>query len=182
MKKFDIDLSVINDLLLTKSYKHLGNISLDNEDVFKDIGEVVDFVNYFPKHNKEARAGLSMMEIHELHEDPKCPKLIIELAEYIKTFKPYDKRLNVVGFLGFENSIGYRWHSDEYHIIAMNIIGETTWYFRDGNEVKMKPGDLLFIPSPVEHQVDGSGERFTLGFCSLTSTYLKKYQNKMFTS
>jgi quercetin dioxygenase-like cupin family protein len=57
----------------------------------------------------------------------------------------------------------------------MNIIGETIWHFRDGNKVKMKPGDLLFIPSPIEHQVDGTGERFTLGFCSLTNKKIKSF-------
>jgi mannose-6-phosphate isomerase-like protein (cupin superfamily) len=175
MRKFNIDLNIINDLLLTKSYKHLGNIPLDNEDIFKDICDVIDFMNSFTKGNKEVRPNLSMMEIHKLHEDPKCPKLILELVEYIKNFKPYDKRLNVVGFLGFENSLGYRWHDDDYHIIAMNIIGETIWHFRDGNKVKMKPGDLLFIPSPIEHQVDGTGERFTLGFCSLTNKKIKSF-------
>ena len=172
MKQFNINLDIINDLLLTKSYKYLGNISLVNEDIFKDIDDVMDFINHFNEEEKDLKSNLSMMEIHNINNDPNCPKLILELAEYIKKIKPYNKRLNIVAFLGFENSIGYRWHDDDYHIIAMNIIGETTWNFRDGNKIKMKPGDLLFIPSPVEHQVDGSGERFSLGFCSVTNAKL----------
>jgi quercetin dioxygenase-like cupin family protein len=169
MKKFNMDLNVLNELLLAKSYKHLGNILLDNEDIFTDMTEVMDFINHFNNGEKVNRSSFSMIEVHKINKSPKCPKLIKEVTEYIKNFNPYNKRLNVIGIVGFENATGYRWHYDDYHVIAMNIIGETIWYFKDGNKIKMKPGDLLFVPSPIEHQVEGTGERFTLAFCSLTN-------------
>lgn len=157
--------TTIHDLLISKTYQHLGNIPLYGTDMFNDMTDVMDFVNS-AKH-KYIRNMLSMYEIHQMQDEPNCPIMIKDIVNKLKTVKLYNSRaMNVVGFTGLDGAVGYNWHSDVYHLIAMNIIGNTTWYFKDGNTIDMKPGDLLFVPSPVEHTVIGNGERFTISFCA----------------
>jgi hypothetical protein len=174
MKITDINFNILHNLLLNKLPKYLGNISLDNEDIFTDMTEVMDFLNNnYDINSRRNNTHLSMIEIHRIWQKPDCPKLIKDISTHLKNFNPFkNRKLHTIGIIGLENSVGYDWHYDYYHIVAMNIIGETTWYFRDNDEVKMKPGDLMFIPSPIEHKVIGSGERFSLTFSCMTNKNL----------
>lgn len=173
-----IDFGVLHDLLIAKpkTYTHLGNIPLYGECMFSDMDDVMDFV--YEDEAKHARLKLSMFELHYIQDRPNCPIMIKELAATLKKFTPYNGHyLDVVGFVGLDGSKGYDWHNDMYHLVAMNIIGDTTWKFKDGNEVKMVPGDLMFVPSPIEHAVVGEGERFTISFCVLTNKNQNRHVN-----
>jgi quercetin dioxygenase-like cupin family protein len=159
-----IDFNIFHELLIFKTYKHLGNIPLYGDDMFADMTDVMDFVNNTKK--KHSHNDMAMFEMHRIQDKSKCPIMIKEIASELKRFKPYLSRsMDVVGFVGLDGAVGYNWHDDDYHLVAMNIIGNTTWHFRDGNTVDMKPGDLMFVPSPIEHSVVGTTERFTISFC-----------------
>jgi quercetin dioxygenase-like cupin family protein len=161
----NIDFNVFHKLLISKTYKRLGNIPLYGDDMFADMTDVMDFVNSSNKH-KHIHNHMAMFELAMVQHESKCPIMIKEIASELKRFEPYLSRImDVVGFVGLDGAVGYNWHHDYYHLVAMNIIGNTTWHFRDGNTVDMKPGDLMFIPNPIEHSVVGTTERFTLSFC-----------------
>ena len=160
----NIDFNIFHELLISKTYKHLGNIPLYGDNMFADMSDVMDFVNNHKK--KKIRNYIAMFEMHHIQNESKCPIMIKEIASELTKFKPYSTRMiDAVGFVGLEGAIGYNWHHDDYHLVAMNIIGNTTWHFRDGNTVDMKPGDLMFVPNPIEHSVVGTTERFTISFC-----------------
>jgi quercetin dioxygenase-like cupin family protein len=164
-----IDFNILHDLITSKpkTYTYLGNIPLYGADMFLDMDDVMDFVY---DDERYAVPEVSMFELHNIQHRPNCPTMIKELAAKLKKFKPYNSTtLDVVGFVGITGATGYHWHYDNYHLIAMNIIGNTTWEFKDGNKVKMAPGDLMFVPSPIEHVVMGEGERFTISFCCFTT-------------
>jgi mannose-6-phosphate isomerase-like protein (cupin superfamily) len=160
----NIDFNVFHKLLISKTYKRLGNIPLYGDDMFADMTDVMDFVNSSKK--KHIHNHMAMFEMHRIQDKSKCPIMIKEIVKSLKQYEPYKSRsMDVAGLVGLEGAVGYNWHRDIYHLVAMNIIGNTTWHFRDGNTVDMKPGDLMFVPSPIEHSVVGTTERFTLSFC-----------------
>lgn len=160
----NIDFNVFHKLLISKTYKRLGNIPLYGNDMFADMTDVMDFVNSIKK--KHIHHHMAMLQLAMIQHELKCPIMIKEIIKSLKQYEPYKSRsMNVIGIVGLEGAVGYNWHDDDYHVVAMNIIGNTTWHFRDGNTVDMKPGDLMFVPSPIEHSVVGTTERFTLSFC-----------------
>ena len=166
----NIDFNILHELLLNKKPKLLGRVPLSKDNSFEDMSDVMDFLNN--RNNLEYkiyRPEIDMIEAHFLQEEKNCPDIIKNISKELKQFKPFKNRqLDVVGFMGFDNAIGYNWHYDDYHLVAMNIIGNTTWYFKGGNTIEMKPGDLMFVPSPIEHKVVGTTERFTISFCCFT--------------
>jgi hypothetical protein len=163
----NIDFSILDELLTNKKPKLLGNISLLKNDTFDDMTDVMDFLNTLSKSkDKIYRSEIDMIEAHFLQNQNNCPQIIKDISKDLKKFNPFKNcELDVVGFIGLNNAIGYDWHYDYCHLIAMNIIGETTWHFKNGDTIKMTPGDLMFVPSPVEHKVVGTTERFTISFC-----------------
>jgi len=165
----NIDFNILHELLINKRPKLLGNITLSKDNSFEDMTEVMDFLNNLDNSNdKVYRSEIDMIEVHFLQKQNNCPQIIKNISKNLKKFEPFKSReLNVVGFIGFDNAIGYNWHYDDYHLVAMNIIGNTTWYFKDGSTIEMNPGDLMFVPSPIEHKVVGTTERFTISFCCL---------------
>ena len=71
----------------------------------------------------------------------------------------------IIGFLADESDTGYGWHWDFYDLFAINVVGETIWKFKD-SEIKMIPGDIMFVPSGVRHGVTGLSQRFTASIVS----------------
>jgi hypothetical protein len=167
---YNIDFSILHELLMDKNPKLLGKIPLSKNNSFEDMVDVIDFLDTIEdSKNKFYIPEMDMIELHLLQRAEKCPPVIKDISKEIKKFKPFKNRiLDVVGFIGFDNAIGYNWHYDDYHLIAMNIIGNTVWHFKDHNAIEMSPGDLMFVPSPVEHKVVGTTERFTVSFCCPT--------------
>ena len=41
----NINFNIFHELLISKTYKHLGNIPLYGDDMFTDMTDVMDFVN-----------------------------------------------------------------------------------------------------------------------------------------
>ena len=58
---------------------------------------------------------------------------------------------------------GFSWHKDDYHIIAVNIIGHTIWEFENGVTIEMQEGDVLYSPKGLMHRVKNvTGYRLTV--------------------
>lgn len=168
---YDIDFSILHELLIDKKPKLLGRIPLSKDETFEDMVDVIDFMNGIDNSkNKFHIPKNDMVELHFLQKVENSPAIIKNISKELKRFKPFKNRiLDVVGFVGFDNAVGYNWHYDDYHIVAMNIIGNTTWHFKGHNAIEMSPGDLMFVPSPIMHKVVGTTERFTVSFCCPTN-------------
>ena len=164
------DFNTLHELLINKAPKLLGKIPLSKNNSFEDMVDVIDFLNGInDTKNEFYMPEMDMVEVHLLQERKNCPEIIKNISKELEQIEPFKSRkLNVVGFVGFDNAIGYDWHADDYHLVAMNIIGNTTWHFKDGSTIEMTPGDLMFVPSPIEHKVVGTTERFTVSFCCPT--------------
>lgn len=144
-----------------KEYCYLGNIPLYGDDLFKTVDDAVDY--YYSRNDEynsfESKYNLLRTRYMEL--DNNTPKFIKdvfnELVNHVEIFC-------TVGLISLHNESGITWHSDPENIIGMNIIGNTTWNFEDGSEIKMTPGDLIYVPKGVMHNVHATQERFTIGF------------------
>ena len=173
----NFDFNILDELLLSKIPKHLGNVPLYGTGI-KDMGDVMDWV--LDLQHKKHLSEHPMFELQFLDKDPLCPEVIKDIAEHLYTFEPYKSRpshVNTVGLVGLEGIVGFNWHHDVFHIVALNLIGNTTWHFKDHDSIPMKPGDLLFVPSPLKHSVttdSDTSERFTVSFCCPTFKIIKK--------
>jgi hypothetical protein len=58
----NIDFNIFHELLMSKTYKHLGNIPLYGDDMFADMADVMDFVN--SNKDKHSHNKMAMFEIH----------------------------------------------------------------------------------------------------------------------
>lgn len=84
-----------------------------------------------------------------------CSRVLTEIEE---------KDVSAFVILGAsKNATAFGWHKDDYDIVAVNIIGQTTWEFENGVSVKMDNGDVLYCPRNMEHKVTNhSGYRCTM--------------------
>jgi hypothetical protein len=107
-----------------------------------------------------------MYEFHRL-EDYDFTYSFLKLLKYELDKIPEMGPSQIVGFLADGDGIrGYGWHDDAMHLVAFNLIGNTIWDFGDGDTQAMAPGDMMFVPRGLYHEVKGDGARFSVSICS----------------
>jgi len=154
-------------LIDTKSFKKdrplfLGNIGAPRDHFPEDIDHVFEYLDMLKEGDYHSRDFLRMFELHRLEQYEWCPKVLMTLYNAVD-FQPK----SIVSFLACdEEVVGYGWHDDSFDLVAINVIGNSTWFFKDGSQQLMTPGDMLFVPEGVRHTVEGNGYRYTASICN----------------
>jgi len=130
------------------------------------IEDIFEWIDLVKEGDVTARPNVRMYEFHRLenyrfiYQDLKLLKVKLDLI-------PEMCPSQIVGFLADGEGIrGYGWHDDAMHLMALNLVGDTVWDFGNGDKQKMTPGDLMFIPKGMYHEVKGDGIRFSVSICS----------------
>lgn len=142
---------------------HLGNIQKDYPEV--DLEDILDFAYENESLDDiHTRPELRMFEFSRLENRDWTPKILLDLLEDVKQVE-FMHDCSIVGFLADESDTGYGLHFDYFDLFAINVIGESIWQF-ENEEIKMIPGDVMFVPAGLEHQVIGLTPRFTASITS----------------
>lgn len=140
-------------------YGNGGAVDAAIEDIFEWVDLVVD-------GDVTARPNLRMYEFHRL-ENYDFTYPFLKLLKFKLDKIPQMRECQIVGFLAADEKVaGYGWHDDAMHLLAFNLIGNTVWDFGNGDKQKMTPGDMMFIPKGMYHQVKGDDIRFSVSLCS----------------
>jgi quercetin dioxygenase-like cupin family protein len=154
----------IDRIKYPKEYCYLGNIPLYGDDLFKTVDDAIDYYYSRDKEYNRFIPKSKLLMARSMEKDSNTPVIIKDVYnELNKHIKMYCTVGLISSSEGNEKN-GIGWHRDREHVMGMNIIGNTTWVFRDGNEIKMGPGDLIYVPKGIEHKVYANEERFTIGF------------------
>ena len=166
----------LHDVKFNRWPTHLGNIEVTADNAPHNMTEAFAF---FDKHNipVKDRTGdddmLCIYAVEHYEMPPICWKLINAFSEddwvandLGKDGKQKQMCMGLIGNGEPGTTNGLRWHKDINPIVAMNIVGNSEWFFKRPTEhsIKMKPGDCLFIPVGISHKVIADAQRFTLGF------------------
>ena len=157
-----LDLSNIPQLIKDNKRHFYGNVGIVNGNI-EDIFEWIDLVK---EGDVTARPNVRMYEFHRL-ENYNFVYSILKLLKYESDKIPEMYPSQIVGFLADGEGIrGYGWHDDAMHLIVFNLIGSTVWNFGNGDIQEMSPGDMMFVPKGLYHEVKGDGARFSVSICS----------------
>lgn len=55
-------------------------------------------------------------------------------------------------YLSTPTSDAFDWHGDEWDSVAWQLSGSKRFEFRDGREIRLAPGDLMFLPRAFVHR------------------------------
>ena len=159
-----LDLSNIPQLIKDNKRHFYGNVGMVNGNI-EDIFEWIDLVK---QGDVTARPNLRMYEFHRL-ENYDFTYSFLKLLKHELDKIPEMCPIQIVGFLADGEGVrGYGWHDDAMHLVAFNLIGNTVWDFGDGDTQEMSPGDMMFVPRGLYHEVKGDGARFSVSMCSPT--------------
>ena len=149
-----------NELLIKAKnsfkYAYLGNVSYSEQ---YDLDELLNNIMTSESGDIKYRQRLNMYEIHRVQKYYWCHQYLIDLLNSCNN--SIIENPDIICFAADDIDVGYDWHDDLFDIIATNVVGESTWYFENGDEVHMKPFDLLFVPKGLRHTVKGHTPRFT---------------------
>jgi quercetin dioxygenase-like cupin family protein len=97
--------------------------------------------------------SLSEIPVEQAHGGAGSRQLLLSIND------PISKNLEAMtkGFLKAGGSFDWHTHKDidEFFLV---IKGSGLVVFKDGNELKYKPGDLVYIPSGIEHKIEAAGK------------------------
>ncbi len=154
-----VDIPGLEHIRNIRTHAYLGNIELYGSDLFKSMEEVLEY--YHSRKHKRNFSKHKVIHLQDLEEDEVVPTVIKDI------FNELGKHFNVhtvAGIIAFDGKNGVDWHTDPCDLIAMNVIGNTTWFFKDDSKVDMKPGDLLYVKENIMHKVVSYEERFCVSF------------------
>lgn len=151
----------INKIKNPKQHCYLGHVQLYGNDLFKTIDDVVEYYYSRDAEYNSFEPGCGLLRTCFMERDKNTPLFIKdvynELNKHVEMFCS-------VGLIALHGDNGIKWHHDPENVIGMNIIGNTTWFFENDIEIKMTPGDLIYVPKTIKHSVHATEERFTIGF------------------
>lgn len=161
-----IDFSNIPNLVKEMKPHFFGNLNAPKEH-FPTIQEIHNWMDFLDDGDIHLKPGVRIFEMHRLQNYDFCPIVLKDLRAALGAY-PEMKDRNIVCFLPHDRFVdGYNWHDDKFHLVSINLVGDTTWYFRDGSEQRMTPGDCMLIPEGLEHTVKGEDIRFTASLCAI---------------
>lgn len=166
----------LSDVKYTRWPTHLGNIKITADNAPQNMAEAWE---WFDRHNisfkpRPTDDNMYCINAFEQYEMPSvCWELINAFDEddWIINDPGIDGKVGqqCTGLIGDGEpgtTNGLRWHKDTNPIVAMNIVGNSEWFFKRPNNhsIKMIPGDCLYVPTGISHKVIADAQRFTLGF------------------
>lgn len=166
----------LSDIKYLRWPTHLGNIEVTTDNAPQNLAEAWE---WFDRHNVYVKARKNDKDMYAINafERYQLPPIVWQVLNafdeddwVINDFgKDGKQQQMLVGLIGDGEpgtTNGIDWHKDDGPIMAMNIVGNSEWFFKrpDEHSIKMKPGDCLFIPTGVSHKVIADAQRFTLGF------------------
>lgn len=95
--------------------------------------------------------------------DKKHYKNIDILESKLKDLHPGTYRKNIM-FVNLASKPTDLEHADEYDVFFVQCIGSVVWKIKNGSDYVLEPGDAIFVPTTVIHEVVPLSPRASLSF------------------
>lgn len=104
------------------------------------------------------------------HADDWMPKYTDPINNWINAYHPMKRAatFSVIAFTNKDATSGY--HFDPCDVFYWQCIGEVDWVFRELDmTIKLTPGDIVFVPAGVKHEVFSKTPRAAMSFGAQTN-------------